>query len=110
VAHNGLPAACYGAEARRFAQQLLTGRRVRLLTGADPRDRYGRLLARVELGALDYSRELAQRGLARQLAIPPNTDDAPTLGRLVAAARLARTGLWGACGFAAAFPGKSPPR
>jgi micrococcal nuclease len=106
VAHGGAPAACYGDQARRFAQAFLTGRTVTLVPGPDPRDRYGRLLARVEVGGVDYSRELARRGFARTLAIPPDTSDAPELERLVAAARRARAGLWGACGFAAAFPGK----
>jgi micrococcal nuclease len=106
VAHGGAPAACFGDQARRFAQAFLGGRTVVLVPGPEPRDRYGRLLARVEVGGVDYSRELARRGLARTLAIPPDTSDAPELQRLVAAARRARTGLWGACGFASAFPGK----
>jgi micrococcal nuclease len=106
IAHGGAPGACYGQEARRFAETFLTGRTVTLLPGPDPRDRYGRLLARVEVGGLDYSRELARRGFARTLAIPPDTADALELARLVAAAQRARSGLWGACGYAAAFPGK----
>jgi micrococcal nuclease len=106
VAHGGAPAACFGDQARRFAQAFLSGRMVTLLPGPEPRDRYGRLLARVEVGGVDYSRELARRGFARTLAIPPDTSDAPELERLVAAARRTRAGLWGACGFAAAFPGK----
>lgn len=106
VSHDGVAAACYGEEARQFARSLLGGRRVRLLPGHEQRDRYGRLLARVEVGGLDLSRELARRGFARQLAIPPNTDDADQIAALVARARAAGTGLWAACGFAAAFPGR----
>ncbi len=106
VAHGPAPAACYGEEARRFATAFLTGRTVRLIPGPEPRDRYGRLLARVVVDGVDLSRELARRGLARDLPIPPDTDDAAELARLVSAARQARGGLWGACGFAAAFPGK----
>jgi micrococcal nuclease len=110
VAHGGAPGACFGDQARSFARAFLAGRTVTLVPGPEPRDRYGRLLARVEVGGIDYSRELARRGLARTLAIPPDTADAPELERLVAAARRARAGLWGACGFAAAFPGKGPSR
>jgi hypothetical protein len=42
------------------------------------------------------------------LAIAPNTADAPELARRVRSAERQGRGLWGTCGFAAAFPGKEP--
>jgi micrococcal nuclease len=109
VPHPGRAGACYGAQATSFVRGALLGRRVRLRVGTEPRDRYGRTLARVEavdgpLAGRDLSEELARRGLARPLPIPPNTDDAPRIQALVDDARHAGAGLWGACGFTAAFP------
>ncbi|MGA0122735.1 MAG: thermonuclease family protein, partial [Gaiellales bacterium] len=77
----------------------------------EQRDRYGRLLARVEgvdgpLAGRDLARALALSGLARSLAIAPNLDDAGPIAERVARARLLRRGLWGACGEARAFPGR----
>ena len=109
VPHPGKPGACYGAQATSFVRRALLGRRVRLRVGVEPHDRYGRTLARVvavdgPLAGRDLSEELARRGLARPLPIPPNTEDAPRIGALVDEARRAGAGLWGACGFTASFP------
>jgi micrococcal nuclease len=109
VPHPRKAGACYGAEATSFVRRALLGRRVRLHVGTEPRDRYGRTLARVEavdgpIAGRDLSEELARRGLARPLPIPPNTDDAPRIAALVDAARRAGAGLWTACGYTAAFP------
>jgi micrococcal nuclease len=111
IAHEERPAACYGPEAATWVRQRLDGRRVRLVRGAEPVDRFGRSLARVQvlegpLAGRDLSRSVAEQGLARPLSIEPNTDDAPAIAELVRRARAARLGLWGACGFAAAFPGR----
>ncbi len=111
IAHGDEPAACYGAEAARFVRAAVGGRRVELVVGAEPRDRFGRLLADVRpsdgpLAGRDLASVVAERGFARTLAIAPNDHAAVPLARLVAEARRARRGLWGACGFARAFPGR----
>lgn len=111
IAHGDRPAGCFGAEAAASARGWLQGRTVRIERGAEPVDRFGRTLARVTpvdgpLAGRDLASALAEAGLARTLAIEPNTRDAAALARLVAVARRARLGLWGACGFARAFPGK----
>ena len=111
IAHEERPAACYGPEAATWVRERLDGRRVRLVRGAEPVDRFGRSLARVQvlegpLAGRDLSRSVAEQGLARPLPIEPNTDDAPAIAELVRRARAARLGLWGACGFATAFPGR----
>ena len=109
VAHDGRPARCFGPEAAAWARARLEGRTVRLVRGVEPVDRFGRTLARVwvvdgPLAGQDLASALARSGLARALAIEPNTVDAELLARLVGAARRARLGLWGACGVALAFP------
>jgi micrococcal nuclease len=113
VRHGDRPGACFGDDAARFARAALLGRRVHVTVGVERRDRYGRTLATLvpvdgPLAGRDLSEALAAAGLARPLAISPNTADAPRIAALVAAARRGGKGLWSACGFAAAFPGKTP--
>jgi endonuclease YncB( thermonuclease family) len=109
IAHGLRPAACYGVVAARRVEALLAGRSVRLALGAEETDRFGRTLATVEIlggpaAGRDLSMLLAAEGLARPLPIEPNTANAGAVASAVAGARRARLGLWGACGFAAAFP------
>jgi micrococcal nuclease len=91
------PVQCFGPHASRFQHRLLTGRRVRLVFGAEPRDAYGRLLAYAYLGRRFVNAELVRRGLARTLAIPPNTRHRALFERLQLHAARAGRGLWGAC-------------
>ncbi len=67
------PVECFGPQASDFAHRLLDGRRVRLVFGAERRDVYERLLAYAYIGHRFVNAELVRRGLARTLAIPPNT-------------------------------------
>ena len=113
IPHPGRPAGCFGDEARGATRAWLLGRVVRLAPAREQRDRYGRLLARLEpvdgpLAGRDLARALALSGYARPLPIAPNTDDAPAIAHQVRVAQARRRGLWAACGFAAAFPGKEP--
>jgi micrococcal nuclease len=93
------PVQCYGRAASAEAHRLLDGRTVRLVGDVEPRDRYGRLLAYVyrEPDGLFVNAELARRGFARQLTIPPNVRFAERFRRLVAEARDAGRGLWSSC-------------
>jgi micrococcal nuclease len=91
------PVQCFGPQAHRFNARLVTHRRVRLVFGVERRDVYGRLLAYVYLGHRFVNAELARRGLARTLTIPPDDRFAKRFGRLQAAAARAGRGLWGAC-------------
>jgi endonuclease YncB( thermonuclease family) len=110
IAHDK-PAACHGDIAAGYVRAALLGQRVRITTGPEPHDKYGRTLAAVTalsgpLAGADLAATLADRGLARQLAIPPNDGNAADIERRVRAARRARLGLWSACSFSDAFPGK----
>jgi micrococcal nuclease len=87
---------CFGPEASAFARSVLRrGSRVRYRVGAEPRDRYGRLLAYVWLpdGHL-FNAVLAERGYATALTIPPNDDLAPRFRAAEKRARAHRRGLW----------------
>jgi micrococcal nuclease len=93
----GTPVQCFGPRAHRFNARLVTHRRVRLVFGVERRDVYGRLLAYVYLGGRFVNVELARRGLARTLTIPPNDRFARRFKRLQSAAARAGRGLWGSC-------------
>lgn len=94
------PVECFGKEASRHLTSLLpSGTALRLVGDAEPRDRYGRLLAYVyrEPDGLFVNEAMARDGFAAPLSIPPNVAHR---AQLVAAARTAhgsRKGLWGAC-------------
>jgi micrococcal nuclease len=108
----GTPVQCFGPRASSFEHRVAEGRRVRLVTGVEPRDVYGRLLAYVYLlpatrlsdnpkRAAQRERflnaELVRRGLARTLTIPPNIRFAERFAALQRGAAEAGRGLWGAC-------------
>jgi micrococcal nuclease len=91
------PVQCFGPQAHRFNAHLVGHRRVRLVFGEERRDVYGRLLAYVYLDRRFVNAELARRGFARTLTIPPNDRFARRFKRLQSAAARAGRGLWGAC-------------
>lgn len=106
------PVQCFGERASHFTKRRLTGRRVRLVFGAERRDVYGRLLAYVYLAQPTlyvskavksrlryrfFNPTLVRRGLARSLTIPPNDRFAPRFRQLELGAARAGRGLWGAC-------------
>lgn len=93
----GQPVECFGKEASERNRRLVEGERVRLVFGAERRDQYGRLLAYVYLGDTFVNATLIRRGLARTLAISPNTDFAGLFDRLEQRAANAGRGLWRAC-------------
>ena len=93
----GTPVQCFGPAASAFNHALVEGRDVRLVVGPEARDVYGRLLAWVHLGRRFVNAELLRRGLARTLAIPPNTRYAARFSRIQKAAARGGRGLWGAC-------------
>jgi micrococcal nuclease len=92
------PVQCYGPEASVHTKaRLPAGTRVVLETDAEPRDKYGRLLAYVYLGGARYDDELLRLGFARLLIIPPNGVHARPMLQAELEARAARRGLWGVC-------------
>ena len=85
----------FGEEASNFARHYLDGATVRLAGDAEPRDRYGRMLAYVWLeDGTFWNALLAAEGYAQQLTIPPNVTYADLFRRLVSEARRNNRGLW----------------
>jgi micrococcal nuclease len=93
------PVRCFGKEASARNEELVDGRAVRLVVGAEARDRYGRLLAYVypDGAGTSVNETLAAEGFARTLTIKPNDRYAPVFSARVQAAQAAHRGLWGAC-------------
>jgi micrococcal nuclease len=94
------PVQCYAEIASHEDARLLpVGTAVRLVVGADPRDRYGRLLAYVyrRSDGLFVNAQLVRGGYAHTLTIAPNDRLAPEFAALEDRARTAGRGLWRAC-------------
>ena len=90
---------CFGQKASDFNEQLVAGERVRLVRDVQERDRYGRLLAYVHRvrDGLFVNAELARRGYAHPLSIPPDVRHAERFAQLAREAREHDRGLWAAC-------------
>lgn len=87
----------FGEESSDFAKRYLGGQTVRLAGDAEPRDRYGRMLAYVWLAdGTFWNALLVAEGYAQQLTIPPNVAYAGLFRRLVGEARSDHRGLWAA--------------
>jgi micrococcal nuclease len=85
----------FGEEASDFAKHYLDGETVRLAGDAEPRDRYGRMLAYVWLeDGTFWNALLVAEGYAQQLTVPPNVTYERLFRRLVAQARREDRGLW----------------
>ena len=95
----GTPVQCFGQAATEYNRRLVAGRAVLLRTDAEPRDRYGRLLAYVYRrgDGLFVNAALVREGFAAILTIPPNIAHAKELVRLERRARQAGEGLWREC-------------
>jgi len=91
------PVGCYGPEASAFTHRRLQGQTVRLRFDRQRRDRYGRLLAYVEVDGRRFNDELLTGGYARLLVIPPNGLHGRAMLDEELEARAAKRGLWGAC-------------
>ncbi len=96
------PVQCGGPRAHEVNDRLVYGKTVTLRFDAERRDVYGRLLAYVYLPRPDrrplfVNAELARRGLARTLTIPPNDSFADLFARLAGRAGARGRGLWGSC-------------
>jgi micrococcal nuclease len=93
------PVECFGKAAGEANARLVDGRSVRLVLDAEPRDRYGRLLAYVYRAqdGLFVNEQLLRGGFARTLRIRPNVHFANRFSVLQNVAKSAGRGLWGAC-------------
>ncbi len=84
----------FGQEATTFNRELVEGKSVRLEYDAQPRDRYGRLLAYVYVGDTFVNAALLQQGYGEVMVIRPNDRYAEEFRALAKEAREAQRGLW----------------
>lgn len=96
----GTPIECFGKAAGAHNRALVEGEAVTLRTDAEPRDRYGRLLAYVHRrrDGLFVNAALVRDGFATVLTVPPNVRHAELFVDLERRARQRESGLWRACG------------
>lgn len=85
----------YAAEATAYAEELLTGQRVKLERDVQERDRFDRLLAYLFLpDGRQVNLLIAEAGLAKLQTVPPNTRYEPLYAAAIEGARSVRKGLW----------------
>ncbi len=93
--HPRKPVQRMAEAAMRVNASLVAGRRVTLAFDREERDAHGRLLAYVFADGVFVNAEMMRRGLARPLAIAPNTRHRALFARLFRDARARGVGLWG---------------
>jgi micrococcal nuclease len=89
---------CYGPEAKELNEMLVGGKEIKLRYDVECMDKYGRLLAYIEVSGQEINKVLLERGYACVLHIPPNGDDVvDEYEALETEARMLDKGLWAAC-------------
>lgn len=85
----------YGKEAKIYLTELLTNKKVRLVSDVDPLDQYGRTLSYVYLEDGTFvNAELIKNGYAVLMTVPPNVAFADYFAKLQTKARNSKRGLW----------------
>lgn len=85
----------YGKEAKAYLTELLTNKKVKLVSDVDPLDRYGRTLSYVYLEDGTFvNAELIKNGYAVLMTVPPNVEFADYFAKLQKHARVNKRGLW----------------
>jgi len=86
----------YALEAKLALSELVKGIEVKVITGTEKYDRYGRTLAYLELpDGTDVQESLIERGYAAVIAFPPNIEKIDTYLRAESRARSRSAGIWG---------------
>lgn len=89
---------CYGHEAADYNSMLVLDREVHLSYDQECTDRYGRLLAYVEVDGIVVNLRLVEQGYACVLFIAPNGEDRKTeYEDAEFEAKSLDKGMWGAC-------------
>jgi micrococcal nuclease len=99
VHRPGWSVGCWGPEAARYAQDMLVGQRVAVVSDPtqDRVDRYGRTLAYLDLAdGRDFAVEAARSGMVENYVFERHpVQRAPDIAAAEADAKAARRGLWG---------------
>ena len=86
----------YGKEAKEYLKQMITGKKVRLVSDVDSLDQYGRTLSYVYLEDGTFvNAELIKNGYAMIMTVPPNVKYSEIFLKLQREARESNRGLWG---------------
>lgn len=94
IEHPGRGPEIYAAAAREANRRLVEGKWIRLVFEAEPRDRFGRLLAYVWVDDLFVNAALVHRGWVEAAATTTVTPYGEYLRMLEASARQSARGLW----------------
>jgi micrococcal nuclease len=85
----------YGKEAKLYLTELLTNKKVRLVSDVDSLDQYGRTLSYVYLEDGTFiNAELIKNGFAVLMTVPPNVKFSDYFAKLQSQARDNNKGLW----------------
>lgn len=89
---------CFGPEASKANKALVEGKRVRLVSDVEDRDKYHRMLRYVYLPDGTFvNLELARQGFAPAYTYPPNNAHTEEFRQAAREAREAKRGLWAGC-------------
>ena len=96
--HPSKSAECFGPEASRFNEELVSGQQVLLENDVTNTDRYGRLLRYLWIEGVGLVNQiLVESGHARVSTYPPDVKYETLLTESENAARATGNGLWSAC-------------
>ncbi len=88
---------CFATEAKKKAEELLTGQEVVLVKDISETDRYGRLLRYVYIGEQMINDRLVKEGYAKISTFPPDVKNVALFQSSEKYARESKLGLWSAC-------------
>ncbi len=89
---------CWGEESKQFNTNLVLGKEVSIRYDVECTDRYGRLLAYIDVGDREVNSYMVEQGQACVLHISPNGDDrVDEFNDLELVAKTLGKGLWGSC-------------
>lgn len=95
IGRRGEPSEPYAQAAKKRLQQLVEASGLRMHTGEEPRDRYGRILAHLHTAdGNNIEAQLLEEGLGFALVVPPNAALADCHGRAERRARSLDRGVW----------------
>jgi micrococcal nuclease len=88
------PAERFAEQAKRFNEQLVAQKKVRLEFDAQRRDKYDRLLAYVYVDDIFVNAEILKQGYGKVYIIPPNVKYADEFLALQREAKAGKKGIW----------------
>ena len=97
ITHTDKPNDCYALEAKKFNENFVLNKYVKLYKDTLDTDKYGRLLRYVYTNGENVNLKFLELGAAKSLIIPPNNNYSRKIIELENTAKLKKLGLWGLC-------------